>query len=184
MASFLLGGATLDEDNPAANPKLSSSSTANLPYIKVFYIIHHQTMSKMSFIHCSSFYLSCVFLLLFLLSTINPCSAVRAYQLNRDAFPEGFVFDTAASAYQVEGMALKGGRGPSIWDPFVRIPGIMQSFFFSLFLHLLTYGYYPKSIQEIVKDRLPKFTADQVKMVKGSYDYIGLIEMVSQLDHR
>ncbi|XP_072990818.1 beta-glucosidase 7-like isoform X1 [Typha latifolia] len=43
--------------------------------------------------------------------------------LSRSAFPEGFVFGTAASAYQVEGMALKGGRGPSIWDPFVHTPG-------------------------------------------------------------
>ncbi|THU62977.1 hypothetical protein C4D60_Mb01t10840 [Musa balbisiana] len=47
------------------------------------------------------------------------------------------------------------------------------------FLHPLTYGYYPKSIQEIVKDRLPKFTADQVKMVKGSYDYVGVNQYTS-----
>ncbi|XP_010916341.1 beta-glucosidase 1-like [Elaeis guineensis] len=43
--------------------------------------------------------------------------------LSRGSFPEGFVFGTAASAYQVEGMALKAGRGPCIWDTFVRIPG-------------------------------------------------------------
>jgi len=41
----------------------------------------------------------------------------------RHSFPKGFVFGTATSAYQVEGMAEKDGRGPSIWDEFVKIPG-------------------------------------------------------------
>lgn len=43
--------------------------------------------------------------------------------LGRQGFPAGFVFGTAASAYQVEGMAKQGGRGPSIWDAFAAIPG-------------------------------------------------------------
>uniref|UniRef100_A0A0D9VXY3 beta-glucosidase n=1 Tax=Leersia perrieri TaxID=77586 RepID=A0A0D9VXY3_9ORYZ len=43
--------------------------------------------------------------------------------LSRASFPKGFVFGTATSAFQVEGMAASGGRGPSIWDPFVHTPG-------------------------------------------------------------
>ena len=49
--------------------------------------------------------------------------------LSRESFPAGFVFGTASSAYQVEGMTNKGGRGPCIWDPYVKIPGqILFSF--------------------------------------------------------
>lgn len=42
------------------------------------------------------------------------------------------------------------------------------------FLHPITYGEYPKNMQEIVKDRLPKFTEDELKMVKGSVDFVGV----------
>ncbi|KAL5721996.1 beta-glucosidase [Ranunculus cassubicifolius] len=47
--------------------------------------------------------------------------------LSRESFPNGFVFGAATSAYQVEGMASKEGRGPSIWDAFVRIPGMIAN---------------------------------------------------------
>ncbi|XP_078155359.1 beta-glucosidase 7-like [Carex rostrata] len=43
--------------------------------------------------------------------------------LSRAAFPKGFVFGAATSAFQVEGMALQEGRGPSVWDEFVHTPG-------------------------------------------------------------
>ncbi len=38
-------------------------------------------------------------------------------------FPAGFVWGAATSAYQIEGATATDGRGPSIWDTFVRQPG-------------------------------------------------------------
>ncbi|KAK6161988.1 hypothetical protein DH2020_001829 [Rehmannia glutinosa] len=39
-------------------------------------------------------------------------------KITRNDFPHDFVFGTGISAYQNEGAAAKGGRGPSIWDTF------------------------------------------------------------------
>jgi len=38
-------------------------------------------------------------------------------------FPAGFILGAATAAYQVEGAAAEGGRGPSIWDTFAHTPG-------------------------------------------------------------
>ena len=38
-------------------------------------------------------------------------------------FPTGFHWGVATAAYQIEGAAGEGGREPSIWDTFSRIPG-------------------------------------------------------------
>ncbi|KAG5572399.1 hypothetical protein H5410_062165 [Solanum commersonii] len=43
--------------------------------------------------------------------------------LSRESFPKVFVFGTSTSAYQVEGAASKDGRGPSVWDSFIKQPG-------------------------------------------------------------
>lgn len=38
-------------------------------------------------------------------------------------FPTNFIWGSATAAYQIEGGAREGGRGPSIWDAFSHIPG-------------------------------------------------------------
>ncbi|KAJ4724164.1 Beta-glucosidase [Melia azedarach] len=68
-------------------------------------------------------------ILLCLVSIISIVAAVQpshfdTSSLNRSSFPSGFTFGTASSAYQYEGAANEGGRGPSIWDTYThRYPG-------------------------------------------------------------
>ena len=38
-------------------------------------------------------------------------------------FPDGFLWGTAASAYQIEGAVEADGRGKSVWDTFSHTPG-------------------------------------------------------------
>ncbi|KAB2612837.1 hypothetical protein D8674_035153 [Pyrus ussuriensis x Pyrus communis] len=38
----------------------------------------------------------------------------------------------------------------------------------------LVYGDYPKSMRDLVKDRLPSFTNEEKNLVKGSFDFIGI----------
>ncbi|MDH2429562.1 GH1 family beta-glucosidase [Sphaerisporangium sp. TRM90804] len=45
------------------------------------------------------------------------------HQTGALAFPTGFVWGAATSAYQIEGATGVDGRGTSIWDTFVRQPG-------------------------------------------------------------
>lgn len=43
--------------------------------------------------------------------------------MNRAAFPPGFLWGSASAAYQVEGAHQADGKGPSIWDHWVQLPG-------------------------------------------------------------
>uniref|UniRef100_A0ACD5WAU3 Uncharacterized protein n=1 Tax=Avena sativa TaxID=4498 RepID=A0ACD5WAU3_AVESA len=79
----------------------------------------------------------CVLLLLALLATayhggacVRAAAAAEAPRcssclggLSRASFPKGFIFGTATSAYQVEGMANGSGRGQSVWDELAHTPG-------------------------------------------------------------
>ncbi|XP_022154096.1 beta-glucosidase 12-like [Momordica charantia] len=46
-------------------------------------------------------------------------------------------------------------------------------FMFGWFMDPVTFGDYPESMKSLVGKRLPKFTQEQSKLVKGSYDFLG-----------
>ena len=47
-------------------------------------------------------------------------------------------------------------------------------FMFGWFMDPVTHGRYPHSMQSLVQNRLPKFTKEQSKMLKGSFDFLGV----------
>ncbi|XP_042520769.1 beta-glucosidase 13-like isoform X2 [Macadamia integrifolia] len=47
-------------------------------------------------------------------------------------------------------------------------------FMYGWFLSPLTHGHYPKSMRSRVKNRLPEFSKKEMRLLKGSFDFLGL----------
>ncbi|KAM7258809.1 hypothetical protein ACFE04_014550 [Oxalis oulophora] len=58
--------------------------------------------------------------LLFIQVQGNICSSSNDPKIRRSDFPSDFIFGTCTAAAQVEGSNRAGGRGPSIWDDFIK----------------------------------------------------------------
>ncbi|KFK43731.1 hypothetical protein AALP_AA1G165100 [Arabis alpina] len=55
-----------------------------------------------------------------------------------------------------------------------------KEFFHGWFMDPLTKGDYPLIMKQILKERLPQFTAKEASLVKGSYDFIGVNYYMTQ----
>ncbi|KAF2319367.1 hypothetical protein GH714_015178 [Hevea brasiliensis] len=56
----------------------------------------------------------------------------------------------------------------------VEAAKIALDFMFGLWMDPMTYGTYPRTVRDLVGDRLPKFTDAESKFLRGSYDFLGL----------
>ncbi|XVF11560.1 hypothetical protein REPUB_Repub08aG0038200 [Reevesia pubescens] len=81
----------------------------------------------------------------------------------------------AAQGGQI-GMSLVGQYSEPYSNTLLDRYAAKRSMDFELgwFMEPLVRGHYPRSMRKIVKNRLPVFTAKEKKLVKGSFDFIGI----------
>ncbi|KAM0941498.1 putative beta-glucosidase [Dioscorea sansibarensis] len=92
-------------------------------------------------------------------------ATVALYKLNYQAHQRGKIGITLNSNWFVP-------FSKSILD--IAAAKRSLDFMFGWFMNPLVYGDYPFSMRVYVGNRLPKFTEEQSKLVKGSFDFIGV----------
>ncbi|XP_043814486.1 beta-glucosidase 17 isoform X3 [Manihot esculenta] len=92
---------------------------------------------------------------------------------------------TAVKIYREKYQASQKGTIGIIVTTFWKVPKFQTAesrkaasrgldFTIGWLLHPLTYGDYPKSMKSLVGNRLPKFSEEQSKMIKGSIEFVGV----------
>ncbi|XP_048232013.1 vicianin hydrolase isoform X2 [Ricinus communis] len=97
---------------------------------------------------------------------LSHASAVRLYKAKYQATQKGQIGVTLVTNWFIP----KSPASESDKKATMRI----IDFMFGWFAHPITYGDYPEIMKAYVGDRLPKFTKEQSKLLKGSLDYMGV----------
>ncbi|KAF8403882.1 hypothetical protein HHK36_011988 [Tetracentron sinense] len=92
-------------------------------------------------------------------------AAVKVYKEKYQASQKGIIGITLNSHWIVPFSKSKFNKEAAIRA---------LDFMFGWFMDPITYGDYPHSMRSIVGNRLPKFSEEQSKMLKGSFDFLGL----------
>ncbi|KAB1227612.1 Beta-glucosidase 12 [Morella rubra] len=92
-------------------------------------------------------------------------AAVELYKQKYQAAQKGVIGISLVSHWMVPYSNAKHNRNAALRS---------LDFMLGWFLDPLTFGDYPHSMRSLVGKRLPKFTKEESKMVKGSFDFIGL----------
>ncbi|CAI0414988.1 unnamed protein product [Linum tenue] len=73
-------------------------------------------------------------------------------------------------------MNLNCTGGDSATEPYIVAHNLLlaHATTVKLFMDPLATGNYPRSMRAIMKKQLPKFSKEESKMLKGSFDFVGL----------
>lgn len=96
---------------------------------------------------------------------LSHASAVRLYKQKYQASQKGVIGITIVSFWFLPYSNSKADK---------LAAQRALDFMYGWFMDPITSGDYPKSMRQLVGNRLPKFTPEQAKLLKGSFDFLGL----------
>ncbi|XP_023516390.1 cyanogenic beta-glucosidase-like [Cucurbita pepo subsp. pepo] len=92
-------------------------------------------------------------------------AAVKVYKTKYQAYQKGVIGITLVTVWYTPNSNSEADKKAAIRA---------LDFALGWYLHPITYGDYPPIMRELVKERLPKFSAAESASIKGSLDFLGL----------